>query len=242
MAHRVFIDALNVVRGNVSLAKLEERRGLGAAQRELLRLVRDHVRHREDRTEWIVVFDGTADEYAEFASDEAILVLFSEDRSADEIIVERANDALALGHQTWIVSNDAEVRADGALATRAEDFYADLVRVAPSREPANAARIYEEMTRHASAEDVGPATDAGRRLIARLVERGHLPASAATDARLADDLARELARLSVRGIPAQKATKRLETFLRQRAAVHPESDPQKIFYRALKEMLSGVTR
>jgi hypothetical protein len=237
MARRIYIDANNVIRGNVSLDKIEEQQGSVAAGRHLLRLVRELAKRAGGRAEWIVVFDGPSDDAAAPGADSAVQAIFAEGRSADEIIVEMANDAVAVGHEVAIVSNDAEVRADGASAMRAEEFYAELISREPHREPKLPLTAYEELLRRPPAPDPAGDADAARRLIVRLVELGFLPASAIRDPGLVGELARELLRCAIDNLPPQKIGKRLEPFFRQRLNVRPDPDPQKKLQRAIKDAI-----
>ncbi len=238
MTRRVFIDAMNVIRSNISLAKSEQSQGSVAEGRKLLHLVREYSRRTGEQAEWVVVFDGPSDDSAEKDDNKSVQAIFSEERSADEIILEMAVDAVAVGHEVVIVSNDAEVRVEGAPAMRVEDFYADLIHQPPPRETEVATETYEDLMRSRFAEELAAKAEVGRRLIAGLVELGHLPTSAAHDARLGNDLLQEIDVCSTRHLPLQKAGKRLESFFRRRIIVIPDPDPQRVFFRALKDALS----
>jgi predicted RNA-binding protein with PIN domain len=211
---RNFIDGYNVIRCNVPLAALEERAGNAAARDELIRLVRKYIERAGD-AEWTIVFDGRGDGPGDKTRSGPLLCVFSESRTADEIIVESAADAAALGHEVVIVSNDAGVRCEGAAPMRSEDFYDELIRrpqIIPARE--------DESTAGA--------------LIAHLVGAGHLPRGCAADDALRADLAAQLEYFSHGNVPPNKLANKIEPFLRTHAPVTPTPDTQKIFSRAVK--------
>jgi predicted RNA-binding protein with PIN domain len=222
-ARRVFVDALNVIRANPSLAKLEDERGTPAACRELLRLCRDYVTRAGAGAEFAIVFDGRDADGGDVGASAAFLTLYAGERTADAVIIEKADDARALGIDVWIVSNDAEVRAAAAHAIRSEEFYEDLTRRPPAREPR---------------AERGPAERA-QRLVAHLAEAGHLPPRAAADAALVADLAAHLDYYSLGEPHVQKLAKKLEAVFRERARVTPDPDPQKAFQRELKKFLGA---
>ena len=147
-----------------------------------------------------------------------LLVICSGEKTADEIIMERAGDARAVGQEAWIVSNDAEVRAAGTHTIRSEDFYDDLIRRPLPREPESQDEL-------------------ARRLVAHLIAAGQLPSNAVSDSGLIADLARHLEYYSG-AMPLQKLAKKLESIFRERTRVKPDPDPQKVFQRELKAFLA----
>ena len=221
MAKRIFIDGMNVIRCNLSLARLEETRGNDASRRELLRLLKGLMEREGAGAEWTVVFDGALRGPGDKESEGALTVIFSGERTADELIVEAAADSVALGHETHIVSNDAEVRCDGGRAVRSEEFYEELIRRPPKRKSA----------------DKG---DLAGKIVAGLVRSGHLPPPAAGDARLLSELTSTLEYFSHGRVQSNKLAKRLESFFRERANVSPTPDPQKTFHRALKTFFESI--
>ena len=133
---------MNFIRGNLSLEKIEREQGVLAAKRQCLLLLTDYARRHDGVDEWVVVFDGPDDEATDVAYPESLYTIYGEDRSADEIIRERAFDALAVGDAVAIVSNDREVRIEGAAHTRVEEFYATLIRrIKVERDPATDAGL-----------------------------------------------------------------------------------------------------
>lgn len=239
MARRVFVDAMNVIRCNLLLARFEDDHGSVAAGRELLRLVGGLAQRVGGHTEWIVVFDGPSDEGAPADADGLVLAVFGEGRSADEIIVERVEDALAVGHEAVIVSNDTDVRVEGASDMSSQEFYDGLVSLPPPVEKQIPGETYEDQMQSRAAQETAGKADALRGLLARLVELGHLPAAAAGDVDLARDLAREIERGRAAHLPLQKIAKQIESFFRKRMTVAPDPDPQRSFFRAVKE---GITK
>jgi len=214
MSRRVLIDAMNVIRTNPSLARVEDELGNAAARRELLRLCGEYIAREGGGAEYAIVFDGGDSGLDDAAGLGLMVVICSGEKTADEIIIEKAEDARALGHEAWIVSNDAEVRAAGTHAIRAEDFYDELLRRPVLRESDSK-------------------NEQAKRLVAHLVAAGHLPSNAVSDAGLAADLARHLEYYSD-AMPLQKLAKKLESIFREHARVGPDPDPQKTFLRELK--------
>jgi predicted RNA-binding protein with PIN domain len=214
MSRRVYVDAMNVIRTNPSLARVEDERGNIAARRELLRLCREYLAREGGSAEYTVVFDGGDSGLDDAEDSGSLVVICSGEKTADEIIIEKAEDARALGHEAWIVSNDAEVRAAGTHTIRSEDFYDDLIRRPTPREPESQDEL-------------------AKRLVAHLVAAGHLPSNAASNSGLAADLARHLEYYSG-AMPRQKLSKKLEAVFREHTRVEPDPDPQKSFHRELK--------
>jgi predicted RNA-binding protein with PIN domain len=218
MARRVFIDGTNVIRTNLSLARVESERGIVAAEKELLRLVREYQLREGSPDEYMVAFDGIGEGTGDFEYEGAILVVYSIGRTADEVIMDAVSDALALNLDTLIVSSDAGVRVEGSPAFRAEDFYDELIRRTPEY-------------------SVVDKSEESQRLISRLVDAGHLPQNARNDRKLSADLASLLEYFALRMIAPNKLTKKLETFFRENSTVSPSPDPQKLFFRTLKSWL-----
>ncbi|MCZ7584628.1 MAG: NYN domain-containing protein [Deltaproteobacteria bacterium] len=168
---RYFIDGTNVIRTNLSLAKIETERGGEAAREALLRLI--ERRSSNSDADWTVVFDGGRTGAADVERRGDLTIRYAWDRSADEIVLEDARNALAVGAETIVVSSDQALHLRGAHAVLAQDFYEDLLRKkAPS--PARA--------------DAG----AGARLLAYLAERGVVDEKTARDAALGAALSGQL--------------------------------------------------
>ncbi len=215
MARRVFVDAMNLIRGEPSLARLEDTQGPAAARRALLRLCRDYIARSGDDNEYIIVFDGGDDNSNESLDDPALLVRYAGERSADEVIIEQATDAQALGYQAWVVSNDNEVRAAGSHVVRPEVFYEALIRRPPPTAPVS--------------RDI-----LARRLVAHLAARGHVP-TAADDGLVS--VVKDLLDYYLPAASMQKLAKKIEAVLRERTRVTPDPDPQKTVQRELKVFL-----
>ena len=238
MPGRIFIDAMNVIRSNPSLARLEEKSGNRAAQLELIRLVRQYA-ERRDGTDCTLVFDGPATAAIEANPGRSTLIIYSEDEKADQVIIRLAQDAVALGYGTLIVSNDAEVRAEGANFMRAEQFYEILLRrPAPKNEISPEAEFYEQWFQSAASRAPEGLDEIARRLIATLVENRLLPASMIGDQRLKAELADLLKDCSAQRLSLPKVAKKLESFLATRSTAAPKPDPQKLTLRALKTILA----
>lgn len=219
MSRRVFIDAMNVIRSDPSLARIEDKHGSAAAKRELMRLIRLYMEREGSDAEHTVVFDGMDSNPMEVESAGMLHVIYSCERTADEVIIEKADDARALGHEAWIVSNDAEVCSAGTQTIRSEEFYETLIHRRAPREPV-------------------AKNDLAKRLVAHLVAAGRLPSNATNDSGLVADLARHLEYYLQGTVSAQKLAKKLESVFHDHTNVTPDPDPQKIFYRELKGFFS----
>ncbi|MBZ0273270.1 NYN domain-containing protein [bacterium] len=211
MTCRFIIDGMNVIRTSPTLWRVEERKGIAAAQEEFLRLVRRHAQRRPD-VEWIVVFDG----YGEIGLEGGVECVFAHPRTADEAIVDAAIDAVAVGADVVIVSTDHAVRADGAAYLTSQEFYEDLIR------------------RDAPPPRVADETQWACELLSVLEQKGHLRPEAGANGALVAELARQLEYLG-RGRPPQKMAKKIEATLRGAARVLPSPDPEHQVARALKE-------
>jgi predicted RNA-binding protein with PIN domain len=185
MSRRVLIDAMNVIRANPSLLKVEDRRGIAAARQELLRLCGEHVERAGRGAEYTIVFDGADSGATDVDAAGALLIIYAGERTADEVIIEKAEDARALGHEAWVISNDAEVCAAGTHAMRSEEFYEALISRPPSPAPSSRSEM-------------------AKRLVEHLVAAGHLPRNAAADANLIDDLTAHLDYYALGEAPAQR--------------------------------------
>ncbi|MCL4233181.1 MAG: NYN domain-containing protein [Deltaproteobacteria bacterium] len=228
MAAIILIDAWNVIRTTPSLAKIEERHGNAAVRARFIELVREAAERETPDVRWELVFDGASDHAGSIERVGLVTVIWCAPRSADEVIVERARDSVALGRKTLIVSNDREVRADGAEAMWTVDFHEHLLQ----REP-----IFE-----AIAPKEKPSkgrTPTGGALATFLVERGHLKSADRTP-KLEADLKHWIEYVKIGANAPNKIARKIETQLRQSMRIHPDPDPEKTVYRSLKEFFERL--
>ncbi len=223
MAAIILIDAWNFVRTTPSLAKIEERDGNAAARQTLIEQVREAAERESPDVAWELVFDGASDHAGSIERVGRVTVIWCAPRSADEVIVERARDSVALGRKTLIVSNDREVRAPGAEAMWTVDFHEHLLQREPIFESAVAPKK--------SARGRAPT---GGALATFLVERGHLKDADRT-AKLEADLKHWIDYVKIGANAPNKIAKKIETQLRQSLRIFPDPDPEKAVYRSLKE-------
>ncbi|MCC6157935.1 MAG: NYN domain-containing protein [Deltaproteobacteria bacterium] len=228
MAAIILIDAWNLIRTTPSLAKTEERDGNAAARRRLIEQVREAAERESPDVAWELVFDGASDHAGSIERVGRVTVIWCAPRSADEVIVERAKDSVALGRKTLIVSNDREVRAEGADAMWTVDFHEHLLQ----REP-----IFESVP--AAGKPPKSRTPTGGALATFLVERGHLKRADRT-AKLEEDLKHWIDYVKIGANAPNKLAKRIEIQLRGSLQLHPDPDPEKTVYRSLKEFFGRI--
>jgi predicted RNA-binding protein with PIN domain len=220
---RIFIDAWNVIRTTPSLAQHERSKGNAAARARFLEQVARAFERESAASEWVVVFDGSSDGHGEWEKAGGALVRYCAPRSADDVIVEMAADAVAAGAETVIVSNDRAVEHPGARRMLTTDFEERLLSGAP---------IFAE------AKVAPPPVRRGAPKVTALVEHlmraGHLAPGAAGDAKLHEALRHALDYASVGAGAANKTAKRLEKQLRALTRVSPDPDPEKTLFRSLK--------
>ncbi len=107
---RIIIDAYNIIRTNPESKGIEEVHGNQKARDWLIDLCRGVLRNGE---EWILVFDGDGAAAVESMGGGSLVVRYSAPRSADEVIRECGEDAVALHIPARIVSSDREVQVQG---------------------------------------------------------------------------------------------------------------------------------
>jgi predicted RNA-binding protein with PIN domain len=214
MPERFLIDGTNLIRGNPSLDKLERLEGSHASRERLIELVKAMANRGEERF-WLIVFDGPGDVDAERR--DRVDVRYSGGQTADELIMEAARNALAVGAKATIVSSDNELTIDGAQTIKSQDFYDELVSFAkaPPKED--------------------DSTQKALRIIEYLIEKGDLPSGALKDSNRIRDLAQHLDYYSQGEISSQKLAKKVEGIARKTGILGDAPDPQKIIYRNLKE-------
>jgi predicted RNA-binding protein with PIN domain len=217
----VLIDALNVIRHNVSLAQLESRESTMVAAARFIGLCAESIGQSE---KWLVVFDGPGDPEHRKIGNSTLEVLYAAALSADEVIIDRARYAMNEGRQVTVVSSDAELVELGADSISAFDFYDRLISRNPVHEP--------EPERILTSTEICDA----------LKEAGHLSPDFSPSRPLTTDLQSVLdyyqETLSEK---ASKAAPKIEAALRRHVSVSPEPDPEKSVFRALKKILKTPT-
>ncbi len=213
MPERFLIDGTNLIRSNPSLDKLERIEGSHASRERLIELVKA-MADREKKRFWLIVFDGPGDVDAERR--DRVDVRYSGAQTADELIMEAARNALAVGAKVIIVSSDNELTIDGAQTIKSQDFYDELV----------------SFTKAPKEDD---STQKALRMIEYLIEKGNLPSGILKDSKRIRDLAQHLDYYSQGEMSSQKLAKKVEGILRKTGILGDAPDPQKEVYRNLKE-------
>lgn len=215
--HLVLIDALNVIRSNLPLARMEEREGSPAVVDHFVSLC---MRVRPANEQWVVVFDGPDGPNAAAHRDEGIEVLFSGALQADDLIVDRARYALSQGRSVTVASSDAALAEQGATILSAYDFF-DLLATRPRPATPEATPKMEPLA-----------------LLDGLIRAGHLPPGYTPP----DSLARQIEQVldyygEILADKANKAAARIQRLLYESAPLAPRPDPEKAVVRSLKQML-----
>jgi predicted RNA-binding protein with PIN domain len=215
-AMRIIIDAYNVIRTNPESKRIEAVQGNQKARDWLISACRAAVGNGE---EWVLVFDGDGDAAVEAAGGGSLAVRFSAPRTADEVIRECGEDAVALHIPARIVSSDREVQVTGCDRRDSASFIDYIAKrtIAPQRPKAPSKAGWAE------------------KIIQALRERGAFPPGARVDRRFQDELVEIISYLCARKLPPQKMARDIEKFLRDRLALRP--DPQKEIFRTLKKIL-----
>ena len=143
---------------------------------------------------------------------------FSAPRSADEVIRECGEDAVALHIPARIVSSDREVQVTGCDRQDSASFIDFIAKrtAAPQRPKAPSKAEQAE------------------KIIKALQERGAISPGTRVDRRLQDELVELISYLCARKLPPQKMARDIEKFLRDRLALQP--DPQKEVFRTIKKV------
>ncbi len=215
MITRCMIDGTNLIRSNPSLEKLEREKGSRASREKLIEMVVKLAR-REAETIWLLVFDGPGDVDAEKRG--AIDVRYSGAQTADSLILQAAEDALAMDDHVRIVSSDNEVSIPGAEVVKSQDFYDELTAHAPTPAP----------------EKADPKQKA-LKILEFLAKEGIISVKSVYDPVLRDSLRGYLDYYAQGDLPPQKLAKKIETFFRDAVKLNPDPDPQKVVYRKLKK-------
>lgn len=213
---RIIVDAYNVIRTNPASNRIEAVQGNQRARDWLISACRAAVASGED---WVLVFDGDGDAAAIAAGGGRLAVRFSAPRTADEVIRECGEDAVALNIPARIVSSDREVQVTGCDRQDSASFIDFIAKrsAAPQRlkAPSKAERA--------------------ERIVKALQEQGAVSAGTRVDRRLKDELVELISYLCARKLPPQKMARDIEKFLRDRLALKP--DPQKEVFRTIKKVL-----
>lgn len=213
---RIIIDAYNVIRTNPGGKRIEEVHGNQKAREWLISLCRNSLGNGE---EWVLVFDGDGVAAIESVAGAILAVRFSAPRSADEVIREYGEDAVALHIPARIVSSDREVQVPGCDRQDSASFIDFIAKrnAAPQRPKAPSK------------------PDRAEKIIKALQDIGAVRPGAGLDRRFKDELMELLSYLYTRKIAPQKMARDIEKFLRERLALQP--DPQKEVFRAIKKVL-----
>jgi predicted RNA-binding protein with PIN domain len=214
---RIIVDAYNIIRTNPASKRIEEEQGNKRARDWLISSCRAAVVSGE---EWVLVFDGDGDAAIAASGGGSLAVRFSAPRSADEVIRECGEDAVALHIPARIVSSDREVQVPGCDRQDSASFISFLAK------------------RNASPQrPKGPSkAERAEKIITALQEHGAVSPGARVDRRLKDELVELISYLCARKIAPQKMARDIEKFLRDRLALQP--DPQKEAYRTIKKLLA----
>jgi predicted RNA-binding protein with PIN domain len=213
---RIIIDAYNIIRTNPESKGIEEVHGNQKARDWLIDLCRGVLRNGE---EWILVFDGDGAAAVESMGGGSLAVRFSAPRSADEVIRECGEGAVALHIPARIVSSDREVQVQGCDRQNSASFIDFVAKrnAAPQRPkaPSKAERA--------------------EKIIKDLQAHGAISPGARVDRRFQDELVELISYLCARKVTPQKMARAIEKFLRDRLALQP--DPQREVFRIIKMVL-----
>ena len=212
---RIIIDAYNIIRTNPESKGIEEVHGNQKARDWLIDLCRGVLRNGE---EWILVFDGDGAAAVESMGGGSLAVRYSAPRSADEVIRECGEDAVALHIPARIVSSDREVQVQGCDRQDSASFI-DFVTKRTAIPPRQKAPSKAEQA---------------EKIITALQAHGAISPGARVDRRLKDELVELISYLCARKLPPQKMARDIEKFLRDRLALQP--DPQKEVFRSIKKV------
>jgi predicted RNA-binding protein with PIN domain len=215
---RIIVDAYNVTRTNPASNRIEALQGSQKAREWLISACRAAVASGE---EWVLVFDGDGDAAVIAAGGGRLTVRFSAPRTADEVIRECGEDAVALHIPARIVSSDREVQVTGCDRQDSASFVDFIAKrnAAPQRPK-------------------GPSKSEQAEQIVKVLTKQGAFSSGTRDARqLKDELVELISYLCARKLPPQKMARDIEKFLRERLALQP--DPQKELLRTIKKVLAG---
>jgi predicted RNA-binding protein with PIN domain len=213
---RIIIDAYNVIRTNPEGKRIEQLQGNQKAREWLISECRKSLRSGE---EWVLVFDGDGYAAAEAAGGATLAVRYSAPRSADEVIRECGEDAVALHIPARIVSSDNEVQVPGCDRQDSAAFL-DFVAKRTVKQPRHKALSKAERA---------------EKIIKALQDISAILPGTGFDRRLQDELVELISYLYARKISPQKMARDIEKFLRDRLALKP--DPHKVAFRAIKQVL-----
>jgi len=213
---RIIIDAYNVIRTNPAGKRIEQMQGNQKAREWLISECRKSLGSGE---EWVLVFDGDGVAAVESMAGATMAVRFSAPRSADEVIRECGEDAVAMQIPARIVSSDREVQVPGCGRQDSAAFL-DFVAKRTSKPPRQ--KVFSKAER-------------AEKIIKALQDHGTLCPGTRFDRRLQDELVELISYLYARKISPQKMARDIEKFLRDHLGLKP--DPQKKALRAIKQAL-----
>ncbi len=217
---RVIIDAYNVIRTNPAGKLIEEKQGNRCARDWLQNLCRSAVR---DGEEWILVFDGNGTTAAEPVNRGSLVVRYSHPLTADEVIRELGEDALALSIPARIVSSDSEVQVPGCEQQDSPSFLEFVIR-RKNKPPKTKTPSKAELA---------------DRIIKTLLEKGAVAAGTPISYQVKDGLVQLISYLYSRRQNPQKMAREIEEYLRARLPMKPNPDPQKEIFRTIKQILES---
>lgn len=215
MKKRIIIDAYNFIRTNPLGAKIEETKGHLSAKEWLVSLCKDALK---DGEELLLVFDGSGEPSAEEIRGGTIFVRYSSPCTADEIVRESAENALAMKIKSLIVSSDNEVRVLGSDFQDCRSFFDYLIRE-KNRTPK---------------ENGFSETIQVNNLLKYLTVKGHIQPDTFIEPNTGKSIAHLLRYLSIRTQKPQKIAREVEKLLRNSVVLKPDPDPQKKVFRSIK--------
>lgn len=219
---RFIIDAYNVIRTNPEGKQIESRQGNLPARAWLIDLCRAAVRNGE---KWIVVFDGDGTAAAEQLHGGTLEVRYAAPHTADEVVRQLGEDAIALKQEARIVSSDGEVQVSGCEHMDSPSFVAFLKkRKAKGERPKTPSK-----------------KDLGENILAALAEKRCVTGSAVANT-LKDDFIALISYLFARKLAPQKMAREIEKYLRERLPLQPNPDPQKEVFRIIKSCIEALSR
>jgi predicted RNA-binding protein with PIN domain len=214
---RIIIDAYNVIRTNHEGKFIENTQGNQSARDWFINLCRDAIREGE---EWVIVFDGAGDTVAEKLNGGILTVCYSYPRTADEVIREGGEHAVALKISARLVSSDNEVRVAGCEQQDSASFIA-----------------FVKKRREKGTKPKAPSKKAlGENVLEALAAKGHIAGSRISSV-LKDDLIELIFYLVSTKKSSQKMAREIEKFLREGIPITPNPDPQKEVFRIIKQAL-----
>jgi predicted RNA-binding protein with PIN domain len=219
---RFIIDAYNVIRTNPEGKLIESRQGNLPARAWLIDLCRAAVRNGE---KWIVVFDGDGTATAEQVHGGTLEVRYATPQTADEVVRQLGEDAIALKISARIVSSDGEVRVSGCEHVDSQSFVEFL----------NRRKVKGDRPKSPSKQALC------ENILKTLAEKRHIPMDAISY-KLKDEVTECISYLFARNLAPQKMAREIEKYLRDLLPLQPNPDPQKEVFRIIKSRIESLSR